>query len=185
MDEDKQRGEDEFWGSFKEANPRILGTLLDGVAGAIAGADRVDLSGYGRFRMPDFAKFAEAGCCALGFEEGEFLSALSTNSERAMRLAFKQDVVAQAIKLLIDLNPEGWRGNTKPLLDALRKAVAKAKQNHLLEHKTWPKTDTWLGRQLRRAVPILRKTCNIEIEFGLDLRQTGEGDKDGFEIRKR
>jgi hypothetical protein len=49
MDEDKQRGEDEFWDSFKEANPRILGALLDGVAGAIAGANRVDLSGYAGF----------------------------------------------------------------------------------------------------------------------------------------
>jgi len=185
MDEDKQRGEDEFWDSFKEANPRILGALLDGVAGAIAGANRVDLSGYGRFRMPDFAKFAEAGCRALGFEEGEFLSALSTNSERAMRLAFKQDPVAQAVKLLIEFNPGGWRGNTRPLMDALRRAVTKGKQLHLMDHKSWPKTDTWLGRQLRRSVPVLRKTCGIEIEFGLDLRQTGEGEKDGFEIRYR
>ena len=185
MDEDKQRGEDEFWDSFKEANPKILGTLLDGVAGAIAGANQIDLSGYGRFRMPDFARFAEAGCRALGFEEGQFLSALSTNTERAMRLAFKQDVVAQAINLLIDQKPEGWRGNTRPLLDALVRAVAKAKQHHLLDHKSWPKTDTWLGRQLRRSVPVLKKTCDIEIIFGLDLRQTGEGDKDGFEIRKR
>jgi hypothetical protein len=134
--------------------------------------------------MPDFAKFAEAGCRALGFEEGEFLSALSTNSERAMRLAFKQDAVAQAVKLLIEFNPGGWRGNTRPLIDALRRAVTKGKQLHLMDHKSWPKTDTWLGRQLRRSVPVLRKTCDIEIEFGLDLRQTGEGDKDGIEIRR-
>ena len=70
-------------------------------------------------------------------------------------------------------------------MDALRKAVNKSKNFYLMDYKNWPKTDTWLGRQLRRSVPVLKKTCGIEIEFGLDLRQTGEGDKDGFEIRYR
>lgn len=185
LSENEQKFEEEFWADFAKARPRILGALLDGMVGAMADARQIDMSSYGRFRMPDFARFAEAGCQALGFAEGEFLSALSTNTERAMRLAFKQDVVAQTIKLLIEQNPGGWRGNTRPLMDALRKAARKAKRYDLLEHKSWPKTDTWLGRQLRRSVPVLRKTCGIEIEFGLDLRQSSEGEKDGFEIRKR
>jgi len=32
---------------------------------------------------------------------------------------------------------------------------------------------------------VLHKVCGIEIEFDIDLRKTGDGDKDGLEIRKR
>jgi hypothetical protein len=159
--------------------------LLDGVVGGLRGAKEISLAGRGRFRMRDFAKFAEAGCRALGFEEGEFLAALAGNGERAMRLAFNQDVVAMAVALLIEQKPEGWRGNTRPLLEALRKAVLKAKQGHLIEHKSWPKTDTWCGRQLRRSATVLRKVCGIEVVFDVDLRKTGEGDKDGIEIKRK
>jgi Phage integrase family len=183
LGEDDQKFDDDFWNDFGAARPRILGALFDGMVGGLAHAKQTDISGYGRFRMMDFARFAEAGCRALGFAEGEFLTALSTNTERAMRLTFKHDVVAQAIKLLMEQRSKAWRGNTRPLMHVLHKAATNAKQDHLLQHKSWPKNDTWLGRQLRRSVPVLRKACEIEIEFGLDLREEG-GEKDGFEIRK-
>jgi hypothetical protein len=183
IDEDEHRFEEEFWEEFEEARPRILGALLDGVVGALA--SKVSLEGYGRIRMADFARWAEAGCRALGFEEGEFLNAFVLNQERAMRIAFKQDYVARAVALLIEQNPGGWRGNTKPLLMALRKAAAKGKQGDMLDQKGWPQNDTWLGRSLRRSAAVLRKASNIEIEFDLDLRQTGEGHDGGVAIRKR
>lgn len=169
---------------FDEARPRLLGTLLTGVAGALRNAGKVRTDSYGRIRMLDFARWAEAGCQTLGFAEGEFLTAFVANQERAMRIVFKEDLVAQAVALLIEQNPGGWRGNTNTLLVALEKAVRKAKRSQMLEDRRWPKNDTWLGRKLRRSVPVLRKVAAIEIEFDIDLRATGEGDKDGFEIRK-
>lgn len=51
--------------------------------------------------------------------------------------------------------------------------------------KGWPENSTWLGRQLRRSAAVLRKVCDIEIEFDVDLRKSGEGDKDGLIIKKR
>jgi hypothetical protein len=67
----------------------------------------------------------------------------------------------------------------------LEKALRKGGEGNLIEQKGWPETPTWLGRQLRRSAAVLRKVCEIEIKFDVDLRKTGEGDKDGLEIRKR
>jgi hypothetical protein len=136
--------------------------------------------------LADFARWAEAGCRALGFEENEFLTAFVSNSERAMRLAYQQDPVAQAVAPLIAQIPEGvWRGNTRALLDALVKAANKAKRSDLRESKRWPKIDTWLGRDIRRSAAALKKVAWIEIKFNVDLRSTHEGDKDGLEIKRR
>jgi hypothetical protein len=120
---------------------------------------------------------------ALGFEEDEFLKAYAGNQERALRIIFKQDLVAQAVALLMD-QQERWAGNTKPLYDALKKAVVKAKQTAMLEDRRWPGNDTWLGRDLRRSATVLRKVANIKVEFEVDLRKTNEGDKDGLIITK-
>jgi hypothetical protein len=85
LDEGTQIGPEEFWRDFSEAQPRLLGALLDGVVGAMRDADKVGLKGFGRVRMSDFARWAEAGCRALGFAENEFLRAFISNIERAMR----------------------------------------------------------------------------------------------------
>lgn len=185
LDEDSQKYEQEFWVEFAEARPRILGVLLDGVAGALRNYQRVELRGYGRVRMADFARWAEAGCRALGFREGEFLDAFTNNQGRAMRLVFDRDPIARAIALLIDQCGGRWAGNTKPLLPALVKAVMKGGERELLSDKVWPDNSVQLGRLIRRSAAVVRKVCDIEIEFDVDLRKTGEGDKDGFVIRKR
>jgi hypothetical protein len=102
-----------------------------------------------------------------------------------MRIIFDRDPVAKAVALLIDQSGGRWAGNTKPLLTALTKAVRKGGEGDLLEHEDWPQNATWLGRQLRSSAAVLRKVCDIEIEFDVDLRKTGEGDKDGLVITKR
>jgi hypothetical protein len=135
--------------------------------------------------MADFARWAEAGCRALGFRDGEFLDAFTANQGRAMRIAFDRDYVAKAVALLIEQSGGRWAGNTKPLLPALRKALTKGGEGDLFWQKGWPENPTWLGRQLRRSAAVLRKVCDVEIEFDVDLRKTGEGDKDGLVIRKR
>jgi putative DNA primase/helicase len=186
LDEEDQKYEEEFWNEFEEAKPRILGALLDGVAGALKTYQVIDLKGYGRVRMADFARWAEAGCRALGFREGEFLDAFVANQGRAMRIAFDRDYVAKAVGLLIEQSAGGrWAANTKPLLLALRKALKQGGEGELLWQRGWPENPTWLGRQLRRSAAVLRKVCDIEIDFDVDLRKTNEGDKDGLIIRKR
>jgi len=176
--------EEEFWAEFEQARPRILGALLDGVVGALRGYQQVDLGGYGRIRMAEFARWAEAGCRALGFAEGEFLEAYVKNQARAMQLAFNNDPLAQAVALLEQCGGR-WVGNTKPLYSALERAAMKGGKFDLVDEEGWPANASWLGRDLRKSAAVLRKVCGIEIKFDLDLRKTGEGDKDGLEIIKR
>jgi hypothetical protein len=184
LSDEEIKYEEELWVDFEEARPRILGALLDGIVGALRGYQAVDLRRRGRIRMADFARWAEAGCRALGFRDGEFLDAFVANQGRTLQIAFRRDPVAQAVELLIKQSGGRWAGNTKPLLSALERAVRKGGQGDLLKDDEWPGSDVWLGRKLRRSAAVLRKVCGIEIKFDVDLRASGEGDKDGLEIRK-
>jgi hypothetical protein len=184
LSDEEIKYEEELWVDFEEARPRILGALLDGIAGALRGYHAVDLRARGRIRMADFARWAEAGCRALGFRDGEFLDAFVANQGRTLQIAFRRDPLAQAVELLIKQCGGRWAGNTKPLLTALERAVSKGGKRELLEDDEWPGNDVWLGRKLRRSAAVLRKVCGIEIQFDIDLRASSEGDKDGLEIRK-
>ena len=59
-----RRSESELWAEFRREHPRILGALLDAVAGALRNRDAVQLEGLPR--MADFAVWATAGEEALG-----------------------------------------------------------------------------------------------------------------------
>jgi putative DNA primase/helicase len=185
LDEDRVKYEEEFWTEFEKARPRILGALLDGVAGALRSYQAVRLESWGRLRMSEFARWAEAGCRALGFREGEFLDAYVRNQARAMELAFIGDPLAQAVALLIEQSEGEWSGNTKPLHHELQIAATCGGKGELLDDERWPANPTWLGRELRKSAAVLRKVRGIEIEFDVDLRKAGKGDKDGLIIRKR
>jgi hypothetical protein len=186
---EKHQDDPEFWEGFQEAHPRMLGALLDGVAGALRNANRVSLDR--RIRMSHFAKWAEAGCRAMGFREDQFLTTFVANQERAMGIAFKQDYVAQAVALLMEQQPVNelgekvWRGNAQPLLKALNEAVQRSKEGWMVWEEGWPKNPTWLGRQLRRSAAVLRKAVKIEVKFDVNLEKVVPGGyKDGLEIIK-
>jgi hypothetical protein len=185
LDEDRVKYEEDFWAEFERVQPRILGALLDGVVGALRGYQQIDLRAWGRLRMSEFARWAEAGCRALGFRDGEFLDAYFRNQARAMELAFGNDPLAQAVELLIEQEGGRWVGNTQPLHHELQMAANCSGKGELLDNERWPRNATWLGRELRKSAAVLRKVRGIEIEFDVDLRKTGEGDKDGLVIRKR
>src|SRR3984957_10155863 len=156
---------------------RFVELSPDGVVGALRGAKEVSLEGWGRIRMTGFARWAEAGCRALGFPENQFLNAYVTNQQRAMRIVFKQDVIARAVVLLIEQRPKGWRGNVEPLYVALTEAVRNGKQSAMLAESGWPKKSNWLGRRLRRSAPVPRKVPRMEVKFGDGRRTTAGGDQ--------
>ena len=65
---EKRQLEDVLWSGFKEARPRILGALLDAVAGALKNRHQVpDLPWP---RMADFARFVTAAESTLGMGIG-------------------------------------------------------------------------------------------------------------------
>jgi hypothetical protein len=183
LDEDTQRFEEELWAEFQEAKPRIIGALLDGVSGALRTYKDIDLKGYGRVRMADFARWAEAACKAMGFKEGEFLEAFVANQAKAMEVVFERDPVAKAMVLFMR-DQEMWVGNTKPLFEEVVNELYRTKQVELMAEENWPGDASWFGRALRKSAAVLRKVCRIKIEFDLDLRKTGEGENGGLRITR-
>lgn len=95
MSDDRRRSEDDFWADFESAAPQILGALLDGVSGALRIYPSVKLKHS--CRMMDFAKWAEAGCQALGFKAGAFEDAYRHNRSNASEDALEADPVAAAL----------------------------------------------------------------------------------------
>jgi hypothetical protein len=181
LHEDTQRFEEELWAEFQEAKPKIIGALLDGVAGALRTYREVELKGYSRIRMADFARWAEAACRAMGFRDGEFLDAFVANQSKAMKVIFDRDPVAKAVELFMR-EQKMWAGNTKPLFAGVVKEIYRTKSVELLADDDWPADESWFGRKLRLSAAVLTKACGIKIEFDLDLRKTGEGENGGLRI---
>jgi len=146
-----RRPEDEFWASFAEVYPRILGGLLDAVAGAMRELPSVKLPELPR--MADFARFGEAVGRGLGWPAGTFISAYHDNRRASSAGALEDSVVAVTLLELASRGdlPEQAKSPTD-LLSFLsemadRKAVSSAR---------WPKTPSTLGNELRRLAPQLR-----------------------------
>jgi hypothetical protein len=132
MNEAKRRSEDEFWSEFDAAAPRIVGALLDGVSGALRDYRSIKLESSPR--MMDFAKWAEAGCRALGVPAGTFERAYAANRSSATEEALDADPVAVAV---VDLmNKSGhFAGTATELLPALEGCVLPTQRD-----RRWPRT---------------------------------------------
>lgn len=156
MNTTSYRTEEELWSEFDLTAPLILGGLLDGVSGALRDYKSIELNH--RCRMMDFARWAEAGCRALGLTAGTFEAAYVANRSTATEDALDADPVGAAVIKLIAREAE-FRGTATELLTALENYVLPAQRD-----RRWPKDATRLGGHLRRLAPLLRAR-QIEIEF--------------------
>jgi hypothetical protein len=156
MRDTARRKEEEFWKSFDVAAPRILGSLLDGLSGALRLRPTITLRQLPR--MLDFAITAESACRALGLPAGAFEAAYQANRCGANDDAIEADTVALAVVQLVSIK-QSFIGTATELLqkiDAQRPLSA--------VDRYWPKDGTRLSGRLRRAAPLLRQR-GIEIVF--------------------
>jgi hypothetical protein len=149
LPESRCRPESELWADFETARPRILGALLDIVAGALRELPSVKLPRHPR--MADFAKWATAAEPALGWEPESFLAAYTGNRAEANDLALDGSPVAPFLRELAEAG--GWEGTCGDLLERLGKDVGERGT----KAPTWPKTPRALSGQLRRLAPNLRR----------------------------
>ena len=85
-----RREEDEFWRAFHEAQPQILGGLINAVVTGLRTLPTVNLGALPR--MADFARFGEAVGRGLGWPDGEFLGAYAENRREATMSAIEASV---------------------------------------------------------------------------------------------
>ena len=111
------RRETEFWASFQQDRPRILGGLLDAVAGGLRELPSVQPAQLPR--MADFAAFAEAVGRTLGWPAETALSDYDQNRRDATMSHLDDSPLAT---MLLDLSPDffiNWSGRPSELLDEL------------------------------------------------------------------
>ena len=92
IDPEARRSEEEFWNSFKQLRPRILGGLLDALVGAVRELPSVRLSKLPR--MADFARFGEAVGRGMGWPPETFLSAYFENRKEASESTLEDSPIA-------------------------------------------------------------------------------------------
>jgi len=156
--EDSLRDESEFYASFRAAQPKILGALLDGVACALRNVKTVSISQ--KPRMLDFARWAAASMPAFGWTGDEFITAYMANRRAARDLSVEASpigplIVELAFKELLNAppgTPPGWSGSAGELLTLLNILVDEPTRRR----RDWPSTPVRLSTALRRITPALR-----------------------------
>jgi hypothetical protein len=154
----ERRTEDEFWKSFDDAAPRILGALLDAVVGALRNLNNVKLDALPR--MADFASWVTAAETAIGWSSGAFLSAYRGSRGESATNLIDADIVAIAVMEFVPTESP-WEGTASELLTALTRRVGE----EAARSRAWPKTPGQLSNRLARLAPALRA---VGIERGSD-----------------
>ncbi len=157
------RTERQFWAEFEEAQPRILGALLDAVSTALRRVDTVEVEGT--YRMADFVEWVVAAEPALGVSEGTFLHAYAENRADANEVALEGSPVVEPLKQLLRANRGTWSGSATELLEALK--TQRAAPVNLSSARGWPQKPRVLSSVLRLLKPNLEK---IGFELDLDSR---------------
>lgn len=159
-----RRTEAEFWRTFYEARPQLLGALCDAVAASLRNRAMVRLEALPR--MADFAVWVTAAESALGWPPGTFLEGYIGNRAEAHNVALDAAPVALEVRALL-AERTSWTGTASDLLGLLGDRADAA----VVRQRTWPHTPRALGIALRRLAPNLR-AIGIVIE---PSREAGGG----------
>jgi hypothetical protein len=98
--EHARRAERVFWRDFEAVRPRLLGALLDAVAGALRELPGVRLDRLPR--MADFAEWAVAGERALGWPAGSFEAAYRANRQEANETALEASPLVPFVRRFVE-----------------------------------------------------------------------------------
>jgi hypothetical protein len=156
--DDKRQPEEKFWSAFEEAWPRLLGALLDGVAGALRELSAVELDRSPR--MADFARWATAAEGSFGWPDGAFQDAYWRNIGGATEIALDAEIIMPYLRKLMQ-STTVWpkEGETKTADDLLHELTALAGGSHAVKNLAgWPKRGRDLAYRLRRLSTVLRRT---------------------------
>ena len=147
----KRRGEVEFWGTFRELRPKILGGLLDAIAQGIRELPSVQLAELPR--MADFALFGEAVGRGLGWPPETFLAAYLENRQLATLSTLEDSILANVLLKQVE-NCFGlveWCMPASEMLATLTRNL----DRRIARSPRWPKTPAMFGNELRRLAPML------------------------------
>ena len=152
IDEKQRRAEKEFWADFEKVKPRILGALLDIVAGAIRRLPEIEAKAETELpRLADFHVFGEAAETFYGLEPGAFAESYAANREAATQIALESNPAVAALLKLLQKNPTVEDTSTG-LLNKLSLIDGSSPPPH-----GWPKNARAFSAIVKRVAPNLRQ----------------------------
>lgn len=148
-----RREEADFWTSFEQARPQILGAVFDTLSKAINIYPTLRLPGLER--MADFTRWGASISEALGNGAGPFLRSYSANLGVQTLEAVQGHAVGAAVLALMGGRDE-WSGSPTELLVALEEAGEDARlfrrgPNGKVDAKGWPGAPHVLSRRLNEV----------------------------------
>jgi hypothetical protein len=162
LDENQRLPEREVWARYEQVRPRVLGALLDTLAGALRHRERVQLPRLPR--MADFAVLGEAAGVALGWRQGEFVAAYAANRDEQTGTILDGSIVYPALQAVVSVRGQ-WEGTATDLLAQLTQQAGDRARD-----RGWPGTGRALAGMLRRLAPTLRR-AGLAVEFARVARQ--------------
>lgn len=152
--EEKRVPESDFWARFYNLRPKLLGAVLDRVAGGLRELPGVELDHLPR--MADFARWCVA--CECGADEPErFLDAYTTNQSGAHEQAMDASSLAPAVVAFMN-GRDGWEGTPTDLYQMLARYAPNPAP------RDWPKAANSLSGKLSRLAPNLRRVHRIDYQ---------------------
>lgn len=155
--ESSRRPEAKILKALEEARPRILGALLNAVAGALKHLPSTNVDSLPR--MADFALWVAAAESVLGWPKGTFMAAYAGNRASAHDVALEASPVARPLLEMLDEQGE-WAGTSSDLLEVLESRVP----DQLKRLRVWPSNARSMSGHLKRLAPNLR-AAGWQVEF--------------------
>lgn len=144
-----------LWEGFRSCHARMLGALLDAMAGALALLPTTRLPEGEQPRLTEFVRFGAALAATVGDDPGDFHHQFQASREESIARTIDASPVASA---LIDWFDARGRLPVELTAKDLFTAVGEHKP---IGADAWPRSAKGFGDAMRRAAPALRQ---LEIE---------------------
>jgi hypothetical protein len=173
---ESRRAEKQFWAEFEQARPKILGALLDVVAGAIRRLPEIERKSDAELpRLADFHQWGEAAEAPAGLAPGTFAEAYLSNREAATRIALDSSPAISALLKFLAKNPV-VEDTAAGLLEKLGYIDMELKHN-----PSWPRAPRVLSAILKRVAPNLRQVGIVAVQ---DTQGGGKDKKKVWRIER-
>lgn len=164
--ETSRETESAFWQRFDEALPGIFGGLCSAIAYALDSLHHTHLER--KPRMADFALWVTAAERELGWEDGTFMMAYSSNQDAGVEVALEASPFGEALLKFMTGSRSTWKGTATDLLNELEQRA----HERAIRSPSWPKSGKGASSALRRLSPLFRR---MHITIDMDHREAGTG----------